>query len=428
MPRTIRNPKMDTRSARAKLPARKSVYWTSITPGCALGYRQGAKGGRWVAKFVRKGKRHESTLGPADDVMDPDGIAALSFAQAQEKAREWFSQVARRAAGKPDVTGPYTLAEAVQDYLNWFRAHRKGLRDTEYSLKGYILPEFGPLELSELTAERLREWHRKLAETAPRLRTSKGRPQQYRDTTHDPEAERKRRATANRILTILKAVLNHAWREGKVESDDVWRRVKPFPSVDTARIRNLDQAECIRLVNACTPDFRDLVRAALASGCRYGELIALEVSDFHSASGTAVIRASKSGKDRHVVLSNEGRTFFEELTAGRAGHETLLRRNDGSPWRKAHQHRRIDEACERAGISPPISFHILRHTYASLLLMNGASLQVIALNLGHADTRMVEKHYGHLAPSYVADMIRATAPELGVGSISNVSVLTPRKA
>ena len=60
--------------------------------------------------------------------------------------------------------------------------------------------------------------------------------------------------------------------------------------------------------------------------------------------------------------------------------------------------------------------------------MNGASLQVVALNLGHADTRMVEKHYGHLAPSYVADMIRAAAPELGVGSISNVSVFTPRKA
>ena len=42
--------------------------------------------------------------------------------------------------------------------------------------------------------------------------------------------------------------------------------------------------------------------------------------------------------------------------------------------------------------------------------MNGVPLLVVAKNLGHADTRMIEKYYGHLAPSYVADAIRAGAP------------------
>jgi hypothetical protein len=46
--------------------------------------------------------------------------------------------------------------------------------------------------------------------------------------------------------------------------------------------------------------------------------------------------------------------------------------------------------------------------------MNGVPLMVVAKNLGHADTRMVEKHYGHLADSYVADAIRAGAPRYGV--------------
>jgi integrase len=45
--------------------------------------------------------------------------------------------------------------------------------------------------------------------------------------------------------------------------------------------------------------------------------------------------------------------------------------------------------------------------------MAGAPLQVVAANLGHADTRMVERHYGHLAPSFVADAIRAGAPKFG---------------
>jgi hypothetical protein len=68
------------------------------------------------------------------------------------------------------------------------------------------------------------------------------------------------------------------------------------------------------------------------------------------------------------------------------------------------------EAVAPARITPPISFHGLRHTWASLAAMNRVPLLVVAQNLGHTDTRMVEKHYGHLAPSYVAEAIRAGAP------------------
>ncbi len=70
----------------------------------------------------------------------------------------------------------------------------------------------------------------------------------------------------------------------------------------------------------------------------------------------------------------------------------------------------MHEACERAKINPEISFHGLRHTWASHAVMRGVPLMVVAKNLGHSDTRMVERHYGHLAPSYVADAIRQGAP------------------
>jgi hypothetical protein len=49
---TVRNPKLDTRSARAKLVMRDSLYWVPLAPGCALGYRKGPKGGVWVAKIA----------------------------------------------------------------------------------------------------------------------------------------------------------------------------------------------------------------------------------------------------------------------------------------------------------------------------------------------------------------------------------------
>ncbi len=261
----------------------------------------------------------------------------------------------------------------------------------------------------------------------PRVRTRPGEEQHYRDTSADPEAERRRKATANRVLTILKAALNHAFEEGKVARDDVWRRVKSFREADAARVRYLGVDECVRLVNACDADFRPMVRAAFYSGCRYGELAGLSVADFNPDVGTLLVREAKAGKPRHVVLADDGRRFFEAVTAGRGGDEPMFPRPDGHRWGRSHQVRRLADASHHAKIVPPANFHILRHTYASLTVMNGAPLQVVAQNLGHADTRMVERHYGHLAPSYVAEQIRAAAPSLGLEETSNVESMRPSR-
>ena len=74
-----------------------------------------------------------------------------------------------------------------------------------------------------------------------------------------------------------------------------------------------------------------------------------------------------------------------------------------------------------------ITFHELRHTYASRLIMGGAPLAVGAAQLGHSDTRMVEKHYGHMAPRYVADTVRAAFGNIGIVQPTNVVSATGRK-
>ena len=91
----------------------------------------------------------------------------------------------------------------------------------------------------------------------------------------------------------------------------------------------------------------------------------------------------------------------------------MLPRADGSRWQKSQPDRLIKEASRAGRIDPPISFHVLRHTSASQAVMNGVSLMVVAKNLGHSDTRMVEKHYGHLAPSYIVEAIQTGAPRFG---------------
>jgi hypothetical protein len=133
--------------------------------------------------------------------------------------------------------------------------------------------------LASLTAKRIRDWFHGLAAAPARVRTAPGDEQRLRHEAGDHDARRRRRATANRVLTILKAALNLAKRDKKVAADDAWRDVKLFPDVDAPVVRYLAEDECARLVNATAEDFRPMVRPALLTGCRYGELVALRASD-----------------------------------------------------------------------------------------------------------------------------------------------------
>jgi integrase len=426
MARTVRDAKLETRTARAALKPSGKPYFRAIDEGLHLGYRKGQTAGKWVMRRYDNGAYVVEPIGTADDTIDPDGNVVLSFAQAQAVARQRFVERKRAAAGHPATSRPYTVADAISDYLTWMEQNRKSARDTRWRAEALILPDLGRIDCVRLTTKTLRDWHKGLTKVAPRLRTARGEPQRFSEAeVDDPEeAARRRRSTANRTLTILKAALNHAWHEQKIASDAAWRPVTAFREADAARVRYLKVAEAQRLMNASEDDFRKLVRAALLTGARVGELAVATVGDFNpDGGGTLHIRISKGGKGRHIVLTEEGLTFFAGLAAGRSPRDRLLPKADGSRWLKSHQARPMKEACKNAKIDPPASFHVLRHTYASLTIMGGAPLLVVAQNLGHADTRMVERHYGHLAASYVADAIRAAAPRFGVGAERNVATM-----
>jgi integrase len=423
MARKVRDSRIDSRHARTKLAVRPNCYWRSIERGAHLGYRRlRGRPGTWWGRFYAGDREYVvEALGIADDSSDADGAQVLSYDQAVEKVRDRRKQRAHDVTG---ITEPYTVGQAMADYLGWLEDKGKSGYDARKRAEAHILPELGDVEVARLTAKQLHEWHVSLAKHAPRLRTKAGEKQNHRrrEDTEPDEWRRRRRASANRTLTILKAALNRAWRAGNAPSDAAWRRVEPFEAVDAARVRYLSVAEAQRLVNAAATDFRELVQAALQTGCRYGELVRATVADFNADAGTLHIRQSKSGKARHVVLTDEGREFFARLCAGQPGSRLMLLKANGEPWKAAHQARPMAEACANARISPPVNFHALRHTWASLAVMNGTPLLVVAKNLGHSDTRMVERHYGHLAPSYIADAVRAGAPRFGFKA-GNVTVL-----
>jgi integrase len=426
MARKVKDRELDTREARGKLKPRGKPYWRTIERGLHLGYRRlkGKAGTWWARHYIGEQEYEIEALGIADDLSDADGVAILSYWQAQDKARERMVSRAHAAVGK---TGPLTVTDAMEAYLEYLETKNpRTAVDARSRDRIFIRPQLGHFEIDALKAEQLQRWHASLAKT-PRHSRSTGGVLKQRPIRDGDDGRRARRASANRTLTTLRAALNRQWRAGKVGSDRAWRSVEPFENVDAARIRYLTVSEAKRLINACDADFKPMLQAALQTGARYGELCRLQVHDFNPDAGTVAILQSKSGKPRHIVLTDEGLALFKQLSAGRSGNEPLIRRANGSAFRANDQALPMAAAVKRAKITPSITFHGLRHTWASLAVMNGVPPMVVAKNLGHRDTRMVEKHYGHLAPSYIADAIRAGAPRFGFRPDERVVELPPAR-
>ncbi len=176
MARTVRDAKLETRTARAALRASGKPYYRSIEEGLHLGYRKGKAAGKWVMRSYTGNRKYEvETIGLADDTLDPDGAVILSFAQAQAVARRRFTEAKRAAAGLPALaTGPYTVRDAVDEYLTWADEYKKSARVLRWTAEASILPELGDVPCAKLTQDRIKAWQSKVAAEPGRLRTKKG--------------------------------------------------------------------------------------------------------------------------------------------------------------------------------------------------------------------------------------------------------------
>ena len=217
--------------------------------------------------------------------MDADGEAIQTFSQAQAKAR-MLAVTLDPHRGPADSTGSYTVAKCLEEYLFWMGENRKSGTDARYRANTHIFPHLGAKRCDQLSTRAIQGWLTNMSNAPARIRTRKDQDQKHKISPDNLEAKRRRRASANRTLTILKAALNRAWRSGKISSDHAWRRVEPFEGADAARVRYLSITEAQQLIKASDLDFRNLVRAALATGARYGELAALTVADFNPDSNS----------------------------------------------------------------------------------------------------------------------------------------------
>jgi integrase len=417
--RTVTSKELGSRTARRAIPV-GTVAWVPLSQGRALGYRKGSRGGVWLARYKIEGFRKEEKLALADDILDAEGARVLDFARAQEKARSWFLSATTLATGEHvSLRGGYTVTRCCLDYLH--HLERRGAPDyrhAKYDLDAYAIPKLGTLQVAKLTRPKLEQWRADIA-ASPR-RTSKKQDQKEEPHVQTEEDLRRRRATANRIMRRLRAALNLALEEGRISANPMAWKVPPFENVEVARAVFLGENEQRSFVKACVreSDFQHLVRAGLYTGARYGELARLSVGDFNVSAATLFIAKSKAGRQRYVYLDVEATRFFREVCSNRDHSETMLVRKTGEPWKKDNQKKPMRRSCKLGGIKR-FGFHQLRHSAASRWITMGVSLKVVAEQLGHVDTKMVERYYGHLASGHIAQTFRAL-PGVGLDKAAKV--------
>lgn len=420
MGRTVKDVRLQDRAARNRLPASPDIYWRSVTEGCHLGYYRGSRGGKWVARYRKPGSAAgyvKERIGEADDVRDADGVSVLDWKQAQAKAHEWFED---RARGGVKPAGPFTVSDALDEYTTSVKARTGSVpTDMKSRVDEIIKPVLGHHEVANLTQKIIGAWHEARANSPAKLRTRAGAETQNERPALDKEALRKRRATANRDLTVLKAALNRAAESRDWLPIAAWAKVKPFKGVDVAKRRYLNDDEARRLVNASEVEFRPMVRAALLTGGRYGELRHAQVKDYDRKARTVFLLETKNAEPRPAYLEDEGVKMVEQAIAGKKPGDFIFLRPDGTQWKRSQQLRRMEDAFDRAKIDKT-TFHDLRRSYGARLARAGVPMAVIAEAMGHKDERITRKHYAHLAPSYVSETVRAALTGLGISEPSNV--------
>ncbi|HZL41339.1 MAG TPA: tyrosine-type recombinase/integrase [Pseudolabrys sp.] len=439
MSRTTQEANLQSPTARARLAVRVEPYYRSLQRGLALGYRRGKNGGSWLARTrdpVRDGYT-ETKIGPADDEGEQT-VQGLSYDEATQRAREIFAQEeAKRTSG----VQPGAKRKVVDDVLDLYvvgytsgdaRRDKKPGRDLK-NLKSiltvHVRPALGKIRLDQLNADMLEKFKADLA-SAPKLsRNGKAAgltasdPSEDKDPDNKPsndpddreqheERMRKRRARTNRIITPLRAALNHAVTKRMIATDTAWRTaLKPYPDVDGTTVRYLELHECKALQDHADDDFRPLVTGALFTGGRYGSLGQLKVKDIDFRSRTALFRVTKSGKKQSVKLTAPACKFLKMQIVGKSANDYVFVKASGERWKPSDQARRMEDACAGAKIEPAITFHELRDTFASHLVMAGVPILTVSKLLGHADVRVTERHYAHLAPGYLQKAVDKHLPD-----------------
>lgn len=311
--------------------------------------------------------------------------------KSKTKMKDWIqnteSAIREGRHFKTTEAKKHTLGELIDRYIRDILPTKKKSQEKQTMQLTWWRKQIGCYLLSEITPSMIAEQRDNLL-----------RETTQRKTTRNP-------STVVRYMAALSHAFSIAVKEwGWIEDSPIRKVSKPKES--RGRIRFLDDEERTRLLisskESSNPYLHTIVIVALSTGMRQAEILNLKWSDVDLDKGRVVLHETKNGEIRQVAITGHALQLIKDLDKCRR-LDTKLLFPGKYPNKPIVIRSAWDNAVEKAEISN-LRFHDLRHSCASYLAMNGASLAEIAEVLGHKTLAMV-KRYAHLSDTHTAGVV-----------------------
>lgn len=281
-----------------------------------------------------------------------------------------------------------TLMEFIErTYLPYARANKKSWQTDVSLLRTHLLPQFGPVMMSEVSKLQV-------AEFVSRLRATK------------------KPSTVNRILILFRFIYNQAIRWEVPGLTHNPTAACPLLRDNARKERFLSKEETARLYDSVceseSPVLRHVIALLILTGARKGEALTARWTDFDLAHRIWRVPMSKSGRPRHIPLSDGALAVLERIpNQGLADGYLFPSPSTGKPYTSIFG--AWDRARQRAKLQD-VRIHDLRHSFASMLVNQGRSLYEVQQILGHHQIKTTQR-YAHLANKTLIDAANTASSE-----------------
>ncbi|HEX3034437.1 MAG TPA: tyrosine-type recombinase/integrase [Thermodesulfobacteriota bacterium] len=329
------------------------------------------KDNRWyIDYYLPDGKRKRETVTIPD--VDPSKITREDAKKAESIRK------AQIAEGKFEITQtkkPFLFDTFVERYINEYsKVNKRAWKRDEASGKA-LLKFFSGKTLTQITSWLVEKY--------------KAQRQNEKSRFGTPVA----RTTINRELSCLKTMFNKAIEWGLVSSNPA-KKVKLFPEKPN-KVRVLSDDEFQKLYDASTDFLKPILIIAINSGMRRKEVVTLKREDVNFKQEFVTVRESKNNDSRIIPMNEVSKKTFE-LAVNTVHGEYLF--GDRIDYLLNRVENNFAQAFKKSGIAK-CSFHDLRHTFATRLVMAGVDIVTVQELLGHKNINMT-KRYSHPTPMH----------------------------
>jgi integrase len=277
------------------------------------------------------------------------------------------------------------LGQLVSDYLQFSKNNKAPAtyRRDELALRTFLRVS-GVRNLSDLTSAAM---------------------ESYKDRRQSGGGKVKKvsKRTVNLEVTMVKAMLNWAVERRMIPKNPILY-VKKIRGPESKTIEFLTREEMQALLQAATPTYHPIFYTYLKTGIRKAELIHLEWSDIDFTNKQIRVvnkedHPTKTYKDRHVPIDDKLVAVLGAIPRGKNRYVFVTK--EGT-IRENNLFRELQRTAKKAKIRKHVTVHMLRHTYASHLVMNGMDIRSVQELLGHSNIKTTQR-YAHLAPDHLKE-------------------------